>query len=46
MLIIDGFDLIILAVGFALLIICGIFLMINRIAYAAKKRRQKHKDKS
>lgn len=41
MVIFDGFDLIILAIGAALLIICGVFLVVERISCAVKNRRQK-----
>ena len=41
MIIFDGFKLIGLAVIAVLLVICGIILVIDRIAYAVKKRQQK-----
>ena len=45
MVIFDGFDLIVLAVGASLLFICGIIIIVDHIACTMKKRRQKHKDK-
>ena len=44
MVVFDGFKLIGLAVMAALLVICGIILVIDRIAYAVKKRQQKRID--
>lgn len=41
MIVFDGFELIGLAVITALLVICGIIIIIDRIAYAVKKRQQK-----
>jgi hypothetical protein len=41
MIIFDGLELIGLAVMAVLLVICGIILFIDRIAYAVKKRQQK-----
>ena len=41
MIVFDGLKLIGLAVMLALLIICGIILVIDRIAHAVKKRQQK-----
>lgn len=41
MIVFNGMDLIGLTVMVALLIICGIILAIDRIAYAMKKRQQK-----
>ena len=41
MIVFNGMDLIILAVGAVLLVICGIVIMVERIAYAVKKRQQK-----
>jgi len=37
----DGLELIGLAIMAVLLVICGIILVIDRIAYAVKKRQQK-----
>lgn len=42
MIIFNGLNLIGIAVMFALLIICGIALVINHIVYTVKKRKQKH----
>lgn len=44
MIVFDGLKLIGLAIMVVLLIICGIILVIDRIAYAAKKRQQKRID--
>lgn len=44
MIVFNGMDLIILAIGAVLLVICGIILVIDRIAYAVKKRQQKRID--
>ena len=44
MIVFDGLELIGLAVMVVLLVICGIFLIIDRIAYAVKKRQQKRID--
>ena len=44
MIIFDGFKLIGLAVMAVLLVICGILLVIDRIAYAIEKRQQKRID--
>lgn len=44
MVVFDGFKLIGLAVMAALLVIYGIILVIDRIAYAVKKRQQKRID--
>ena len=44
MIVFNGMDLIILAVGAVLLVICGIILVVDRIAYAVKKRQQKRID--
>lgn len=44
MIVFNGMDLIILAIGAMLLIICGIILVINSIACAVKKRQQKRID--
>lgn len=41
MIVFDGLELIGLAVMAVLLVICGILLVIDRIAYAVKKRQQK-----
>ena len=46
MIVFDGLQLIGLAVMLALLVICGIILVIDRIAYAVKKRQQKRIDES
>lgn len=46
MIVFDGLKLIGLAVMLVLLIICGIILVIDRIAYAVKKRQQKHIDEA
>lgn len=44
MIVFDGLELIGLAVMAVLLVIFGIAIVIDRIAYAAKKRRQKRID--
>ena len=44
MIVFDGLELIGLAVMAALLVILGIILVIDRIAYAVKKRQQKRID--
>lgn len=44
MIVFDGLKLIGLAVMLVLLVICGIILVIDRIAYAVKKRQQKRID--
>lgn len=41
MIVFDGLEVIGLAIMAALLVICGIVLIIDRIAYAVKKRQQK-----
>ena len=41
MVVFDGLKLIGLAVMAALLVICGIILVVDRIVYAVKKRQQK-----
>ena len=46
MIVFDGLELIGLAVMVVLLVICGIILIIDRIAYAVKKRQQKRIDKA
>lgn len=46
MIVFNGMDLIILAIGAVLLAICGIILVIDRIAYAVKKRQQKRIDEA
>lgn len=50
MIVFNGMNLIILAVGVAvgavLLVICGIVIMVDRIAYAVKKRQQKRIDEA
>jgi len=46
MIVFDGLELIGLAVMAALLTICGIILVIDRIAYAVKKRQQKRIDEA
>ena len=46
MIVFNGMDLIGLAVMAALLAICGIILVIDRIAYAVKKRQQKRIDEA
>ena len=42
----NGMDLILLAILAVLLVICGIILVIDRIAYAVKKRQQKRIDEA
>lgn len=44
MIIFNGFDLISLAVMVVLLVICGVILVIERIAYNIKKRQQRRID--
>lgn len=44
MIVFNGMDLIGLAVMAALLVICGIIFVIDRIAYVVKKRQQKRID--
>ena len=44
MIVFNGMDLIGLTVMVALLIICGIILVVDRIAYVVKKRQQKRID--
>ena len=46
MIVFNGMDLIGLAIMAVLLVICGIILMIDRIAYAMKKRQQKRIDEA
>ena len=46
MIVFNGMDLMGLAVMAALLVICGIILVIDRIAYAVKKRQQKRIDEA
>ena len=46
MIVFNGMDLIILAIGAVLLVVCGIILVIDRIACAVKKRQQKRIDKA
>ena len=46
MIVFDGLKLIGLAVMLVLLVICGIILVIDRIAYAVKKRHQKRIDEA
>ena len=46
MIVFNGLELIGLAVMGALLIICGIVLVIDRIAYSVKKRQQKRIDEA
>jgi len=46
MIVFNGLDLIGLAIMAALLVICGIILVIDRIAYAVKKRQQKRIDEA
>lgn len=44
MIVFNGMDLIGLAIMVVLLVICGIILVIDRIAYFVKKRQQKRID--
>ena len=44
MIVFNGMDLIGLAIMVVLLVICGFVLVIDRIAYAVKKRQQKRID--
>ena len=46
MIVFDGMELIGLALCVVLLVICGIILVIDRIAYAVKKRQQKRIDEA
>jgi len=46
MIVFNGIDLIGLAIMAALLVISGIILLIDRIAYAVKKRQQKRIDEA
>ncbi len=46
MIVFNGMDLIGLAIMAVLLVICGIILVIDRIAYAVKKRQQKRIDEA
>jgi len=46
MIVFDGLELIGLAVMAVALVICGIILVIDRIAYAVKKRQQKRIDEA
>ena len=46
MIVIDAKDLVVLGVGAVLLVICGIVIVIDRIACAVKKRQQKRIDKA
>lgn len=46
MIIFNGMDLIWLAIMAILFIICGIIIVIDRIACAVKKHQQKHIDES
>lgn len=46
MIVFDGLELIGLAVMAVLLVICGIIIVVDRIAYAVKKRQQKHIDEA
>ena len=41
MVVFNGMDLIGLAIMAVLLVICGVILVVDRIAYAVKKRQQK-----
>ena len=41
MIVFNGLDLIGLAIGAVLLAVCGIALVVDRIAYVVKKRQQK-----
>lgn len=40
MIVFNGMDLIILAVGAVLLVICGIIIAVDRIVYSVKKRKK------
>ena len=44
MIVFDGLELIGLAIMAVLIVICGIIFVIDRIAYAVKKRQQKRID--
>lgn len=46
MIVFNGMDLIILAIGAVLLVLCGTILAVDRIAYAVKKRQQKRIDEA
>ena len=46
MIVFDGLKLIGLAIMAVLLFICGIILVVDRIAYAVKKRQQKRIDEA
>ena len=46
MIVFDGLELIGIAIMSVLLIVCGIMLVIDRIAYAGKKRQQKRIDEA
>lgn len=46
MIVFDGLELIGLAVMLVLFVVCGIILVIDRIAYAVKKRQQKRIDEA
>lgn len=46
MIVIDWMDLIALAIFTVLFVICGIALVVDRIAYAVKKRQQKRIDEA
>lgn len=46
MIVFDGLELIGLAIMAVALVICGIVLVIDRIAYAVKKRQQKRIDEA
>ena len=44
MIVFNGMDLIILAIGAVLLVICGVILAVDSIVCAVKKRQQKRID--
>lgn len=44
MIVFDGLTLVGLAIMAVLLVICGVILVVDRIAYAVKKRQQKRID--
>ena len=46
MIVFNGLDLIGLAIGAVFLVICGIILVIDRIAHSVKKRQQKRIDEA
>ena len=46
MIVFDGMDLIAIAILAAVFVICGIILLIDRIAFAVKKRQQKRIDEA